>query len=126
MASRPDVLVVYGLYLVMFATAGLLTGIAFRRYRRSEATIDDLPEMGAIRPPARGDSDSGEEATETSTEHGQIPSGDRATVVADDRAAGLFRLADVTNPDDSGTLEHDAWSSGDAVLGSPPAPTRTR
>jgi phospholipase C len=110
-ASRPDVLVVYGLYLLMFLAAGLLAGLAFRRYRRSEAAPDGSPELGAIRPPAGEDNGFGEDANETSTEHSRVTSDVRATLVADDKAAGHFRLADVTNPYQRGTPEHDAWRS---------------
>jgi len=170
-APRPNVLVVYGVYLLMFLATCLVGYLAFRRSRRPDVVTDDLPEPGADLPSSGGNTASGEAAAES--ESGAVPvavavavavaesesgskaeaesegvaesesgskaeaegvaesefeSGSKAeaksdspdpdpsepqpAVVVDVRPVRLFRLADVTNPYDSGTPEHDAWTSG--------------
>jgi hypothetical protein len=52
MAVRPDVFVIYGLYLLMFLAAVLLGYLAFRRYRRPGAAAGDPPELGVVPPSA--------------------------------------------------------------------------
>ena len=109
-AVRPDVLVVYGLYLLMFLATGLLASLAFRRYRRSKAAPDSWPELGAVVSPTDEDIGPGEDPKPT-TEHGRPTPAVRATFLTD-KAVELFRVPDVANPHERGTPEHDAWQSG--------------
>jgi phospholipase C len=76
-APRPDVLVVYGLYLFMFLATVLLSYLAYRRYRRPDVAPDGPPEPDVVPPPAGEDNGSGEDA-DAAVDHRRVTSTVRA------------------------------------------------
>ena len=119
-AARPNVLVVYGLYLLAFFAACLLVYLAFRRIRRPDVVPDGEPEPepeADVTPadvtPADDDTGGDEEvAAVGATGHDEVTPAVEDTAAVVSEAAPLFSVADVTNPYDSGTPEYDAWRSG--------------
>jgi hypothetical protein len=77
-APRPDVLVVYGLYLFMFLAAVLLSYLAFRRYRRPKAGPDDPSGPEPLPPPTGEDTASAEDADDAAAEHRRVATPVRA------------------------------------------------
>jgi len=106
-APRPDVLVIYVLYIMALLGAVLLFGFAFRRYRSAGLTVDDLEDDVFAPVGYRGNT---VEST-VARRPVRIPAEPTPTKKAEPTPT-LFVLAHESNPYDVGTAEHDAWQDG--------------
>ena len=122
-APRPDVLVIYVLYLMALLGAVLLFGFAFRRYRSAGLTVDDLEDdvfapvayLGNTVEPTGAGRPVRITAEPTPTKKAEPTPTKKAEPTPTKKAEPtptLFALAHESNPYDVGTAEHDAWQDG--------------
>ena len=108
-AARPNVLVVYGLYLLRSSLPACSStspsaGFGGRTWSRTASPSPSPSRMAADVTPADADTGGDEEvAADESTGHDEVTPAVEDTAAVVSEAAPLFSVADVTNPYDSGT-----------------------
>ncbi len=117
-APRPDVLVIYALYLLALLGTALLVGVAFRRYRHAGLTVDGtdgdfiVPVRHVGSRPDPSDTNPSDTLRSDRINPDPDPDPDPKPPKDGDPARVLFALAHESNPYDLGTPEHGAWQEG--------------